>query len=323
MSLEEELNEPNDPSPTRTRRQSLSNNGHTVVQVFTLSSSVSNLLKTFGNSSKRSDCDFALRLGLFLQASEILWVSKTCANHRVVRYADVVVKIVPNLGDFTEYTSMLYLEEHQPEIPVPRPKGLLTIEGKAYIFMSYILGVTLDRAWKFLCEEQKISIRDQLDRILLKLRDLRHPEKMPLGGVREEGCKDTRRHTRYSKTPIFNDVDFDNFLFSNPHYGGPVYIRMLRQLAARRSWRLCFCHGDLRPDNIIVQVGDDGKYHVTGLLHWEKSGFYPEYFECVKATSTMSASETNDWFLFLPKSASPSTYSERWLMDRLWDKHVA
>jgi hypothetical protein len=327
VSLEDEPNERNDSSPTGAHCHALPNNSRrAVMHAFTLSPSVSNLLETFGNSpqdSMNSGDDFARRLDMFLQASEIIWVSEACANHRVVRHADVVVKIVPNLGDFTEYTSMLYLEKHHPEIPASRPKGLLTIEGTAYIFMSYIPGITLNRVWKFLCEGQKKSIRDQLDRILLKLRDLRHPEEMPLGGVRGEGCKDTRRHTRYSKAPIFNDVGFDDFLFSNPHFGGSVYIRTLRQLAARQSSRLCFSHGDLRPDNIVVQVGDDGKYQVTGLLDWEKSGFYPEYFECVKATSTMSTSETNDWFLFLPKSASPSTYSERWLMDRLWDKHVA
>lgn len=322
VSLEENLNESNHPSPTGIHSQPLSNKCHHTI-VHPLSSSVSNLLEIFGKPSKNADDGFALRLDMFLQAGKTLWVSETCANHRVVRYEDVVVKVVPNSGDFTEYTSMLYLEEHHSEIPAPRAKGLLTIEGTAYIFMSYIPGVTLDKIWKSLCEEQKISIRNQLDRILLRLRDLRHSEEMPLGGVREEGCKDTRRHTRYSKTPIFNDVEFDNFLFSNPHFGGSVYIKTLRQLAAKQSSRLCFCHGDLRPDNIVIQVEDDDKCRVTGLLDWEKSGFYPEYFECVKATSTMSTSETNDWFLFLPKSASPSTYPERWLVDRLWDKHVA
>lgn len=324
MYISDELRELNDPSPTATHCHSLPNDDRrAILHVYPLSPSISKLLQTFGSSSQDTSDSFAQRLDMFLQASESLWVSEACANHRVVRHADLVVKIVPNIGDYTEYTSMLYLEKHHPEIPAPRPKGLLAIEGTAYIFMSYIPGITLNRVWKNLCEGQKISIRNQLDQILLKLRDFHHPEGMPLGGVCEEGCKDTRRHTRYSKAPIFNDAGFDDFIFSNPHFGSPVYIRTLRQLAARQPSRLSFCHGDLRPDNIVVQVGDEGKYQVTGLLDWEKSGLYPEYFECVKATSTMSTSEMDDWFIFLPKSACPSTYPERWLVDRLWDKHVA
>jgi hypothetical protein len=73
----------------------------------------------------------------------------------------------------------------------------------------------------------------------------------------------------------------------------------------------------------MIQLQDDGKYQVTGLLDWEKSGFYPEYFECTKATSTMSTSDNNDWFLHLPSCISPNRYPAFWLLDRVWDKNVA
>lgn len=39
-----------------------------------------------------------------------------------------------------------------------------------------------------------------------------------------------------------------------------------------------FTHGDLDPRNILVEEG-----HVIGIVDWEQSGWYPGYWEYVKA----------------------------------------
>lgn len=81
--------------------------------------------------------------------------------------------------------------------------------------------------------------------------------------------------------------------------------------------------GDLRPENITVQYDNHNKYLISGILDWEKSGFYPDYFESTKATSNMSTSDTNDWYLYLPRCASPTRHPSPWLVDRIWDIHIA
>ncbi|OAL62143.1 hypothetical protein A7C99_6718 [Trichophyton rubrum] len=58
-----------------------------------------------------------------------------------------------------------------------------------------------------------------------------------------------------------------------------------------------FTHGDLRPDNITVEPSDDYQFRVTGLLDWEYSGFYPEYYELIRSTNGLSPSVDNDWYL--------------------------
>ncbi|EGD87049.1 hypothetical protein H112_05570 [Trichophyton rubrum D6] len=66
------------------------------------------------------------------------------------------------------------------------------------------------------------------------------------------------------------------------------------------SWReiqCVFTHGDLRPDNITVEPSDDYQFRVTGLLDWEYSGFYPEYYELIRSTNGLSPSVDNDWYL--------------------------
>ena len=160
--------------------------------------------------------------------------------------------------------------------------------------MSLIPGTTLDKIWPQLQKKQKMSISHQLNELLLKLRQLRRPNDMLFGGVCGEGCKDTRRHTRVSKAPIHDSTEFENFLFSNPSFGGSVYIAILRGLLVHRASNCVFTHGDVRPANIIVQPNSDGNYLITGLIDWETSGFYPDYFECIKATNNMSALETDD-----------------------------
>ena len=55
---------------------------------------------------------------------------------------------------------------------------------------------------------------------------------------------------------------------------GPFLTGMLNH----HKHRIVFSHGDLRPANIIVKDG-----HITGIIDWELGGWYPEYWEFVKA----------------------------------------
>ena len=111
-----------------------------------------------------------------INASEIIWKNGHRGGVAVLKCsADVLMKMVPNFEDFTEYTTMQYLAEHAPEVPFPKPLGLITLEKMAYIFMSFIPGPTLETAWPQLLSEQKVSIRRQLNFIFLKLRGLDLP----------------------------------------------------------------------------------------------------------------------------------------------------
>ena len=56
---------------------------------------------------------------------------------------------------------------------------------------------------------------------------------------------------------------------------------------ARRGHRILFTHADLNPRNILVDkvTRADGStgWAVTGIVDWENSGYYPEYWEYTKA----------------------------------------
>lgn len=56
---------------------------------------------------------------------------------------------------------------------------------------------------------------------------------------------------------------------------------------SRRGHSMLFTHGDLNPRNILVEsaVQPNGyrSWRVTGIVDWEFSGFFPEYWEFTKA----------------------------------------
>ncbi|KAG5295393.1 hypothetical protein I7I48_12268 [Histoplasma ohiense] len=60
---------------------------------------------------------------------------------------------------------------------------------------------------------------------------------------------------------------------------------------------------------------------VTGVIDWEMCGYYPSYWEYVKALHTVGPkSEFNDWWSFLPASIGvwPKEYAVDQLISRWW-----
>lgn len=276
------------------------------------------------NLPDSSDPALSRRLLKVLQRSDILWKSAFPHNKMVFKCGpDLVVKAIRKLEDYTEYTTLQYLEKHMPSVPAPKPLGLIRMSGISLIFMTYIAEASLEEVWTKLDVTQKASIRDQLDEILTDLRSLPCSDETPFGGVEGEGCKDIRRHLRRSTKPIMTISDFEDFLFSSSRPDDQVFATLLRQLSPLHQRSVCelprcvFTHGDLRPDNITVRFTDSGQCLITGLLDWEYSGFYPEYYESFKSTNCLNPTEDNDWYSFLSPCVSPQRYSSWWLLDRV------
>ena len=70
----------------------------------------------------------------------------------------------------------------------------------------------------------------------------------------------------------------------------------------RDDHRIVFTHADFHPRNIMVVNGPDDGVQLSGIFDWEASGFYPEYWEQLKAMNTRSIRDTSDWWDHLPPS---------------------
>ncbi|GAA88466.1 phosphotransferase family protein [Aspergillus luchuensis] len=242
---------------------------------------------------------------------------------------NVIAKVINGNRDYTEYTSMQFLEKRAPQIPAPRPHGLVAFGPFRVIFMSYVPDMTLTQAWPNLSHENKLSIQRQLDDIFRSLRQIRQKEgTSTLGGTCGEGVKELTVDECALFKGITTTKEYSDLQFSARHHGSSTYVGLLRSFLEHDTSTLAhesvFTHGDVRTDNIMVKQdpGSSGQYIVTGIIDWEDSGFYPFYYECTALTRTMSLVDENDWYLFLPQSISPSNFPVRWLVDRLWHIHL-
>ncbi|KAJ5488452.1 hypothetical protein N7539_003342 [Penicillium diatomitis] len=295
--------------------------------VFPLSDAVEKLIEPVSQTAEVLPVGLSQRLFEVLENSEILWKAPFARQKGVFKCsAEIVVKAVRNMEHYTEYTALQYLDRHKSNIPAPKPLGLVRMSGITLIFMSYMGSAPLGEVWHTLDSCQKTSLSNQLNTILEDLRTLPFTEGSPLGGVAGEGCRDLRRHVRTSKTPITSLEDFETFLFASSHPGGSVFVEFLRRLSPsltdHTGPRIVFTHGDIRPDNIMVELDENKKYIVSGILDWEYSGFYPDYYESVRCTNCLSPYEEDDWFLYLPECVSPNTYAQWWLFDRVRETRV-
>ncbi|KAH7324002.1 hypothetical protein BKA65DRAFT_568002 [Rhexocercosporidium sp. MPI-PUGE-AT-0058] len=288
--------------------RSLLQESDTAIIISTLSDDVEKLF-TRGNN-------LSLAVLELLGQSEVLFRYPHGFSTMVLRVSEAIaVKIVRDVDNSIEYTSIQYLWDQKASVPAPKPHGLIKIGSFYLMFMTFIADLDLEKAWSQLEGHQKWDISSQLDVILSDLRSLPFPKYQSLGGVKGEGCKD----------PIMTPKDFEDFIFSHPSAGSSVYLTFLRSfcLSDQPVSDCVFTHGDIRPANIKVAQSRDGSWKVLGIIDWEYSGFYLTYWESLKVTNNLSIIEGSDWYLYLPKCVSPLQFPTGWLLDRVWDPHVA
>jgi thiamine kinase-like enzyme len=117
-----------------------------------------------------------------------------------------------------------------------------------------------------------------------------------------------------------NIAQFEDFIFSASRVASPMYLQFLRSLRSGTPVNCVFTHSDLRPDNIILESsGSDGTWKVVGIVDWESSGWYPEYWESIKMTNNLVPRDQFDWYQYLPETSCPKRYPIQWLVDRVWD----
>lgn len=253
---------------------------------------------------------------LLINKGHVLWQGFSKA---VLQLSDnVVVKIGLNI-DTDEQFLLQYLIHHVPEIPVPKPLGIAQAGNMTCSFMTYIPGDTLENRWPHLTTEQKRSLALELDRILSLLRKLPHESGVPLGSLsRSHLFKDTRASRRVSTNSFATLSACHDWMLSDPRDRiSPSYTRWLRTLL-KDDFKIVLTHGDLHPRNIMVKKDDTGNFSISGVVDWEMGGWYPEYWEELKALNTRGTDDDSDWWDSIPDSITG--YSELVAVHHLIEK---
>ncbi|KAJ7452851.1 kinase-like protein [Mycena latifolia] len=164
---------------------------------------------------------------------------------------------------------------------IPLPEIVLSATGlfDHFMVMKHIDGDPLDCVWAGMTEEQQAGVIRQLRDMVAQLRALPPPNPHAVSGLYNRKCKDARVATMVPFGPFRNESEFNDFLVKHAEgpFGPDPFLDETRKMMCD-THRIVFTHGDLAPRNIIVQ-GDV----VVGLIDWEHSGWYPEYWEYCKA----------------------------------------
>ena len=186
---------------------------------------------------------------------------------------------------FRNEFNALQIVRRYTSVPVPQPLDLVIMPTESddpfyshdvYLLTSRVPGIPLSRCQDMLSDRDGAEFVAQMQEYLTQIRaipkavSLEHAICDTLGG----SCRDPRISDGNPVGPFVDEAAFNQVL-RNPDD------------PSRRGHKAVFTHADLNPRNILADriIRPDGTrgWTVTGIVDWENSGYYPEYWDYTKA----------------------------------------
>ncbi|KAM7182711.1 kinase-like protein [Rhypophila sp. PSN 637] len=220
---------------------------------------------------------------------------------------------------FAEGDNMLFARKHS-DLAVPTLYAAYrdTDTGKNYLVMEYIRGPTISMVWDKLDKKAKDSVASQLKKGLDQLRKV--PSPGHLGGIKGENPWNRLSHgfpvTGLDGKKMTTGHDWVEAMCRTAQKSHPMYevrykwtTNVYHDLLDSTSGaeHAVFTHGDLFQENIMIREGDNK----VVLIDWEKSGFYPPYYEYLQTIN--NDKWCNDWTDYICRFLDPH-YREAFLM---------
>ncbi|KAH7354328.1 hypothetical protein B0T11DRAFT_332178 [Plectosphaerella cucumerina] len=216
---------------------------------------------------------------------------------------NTVVKIRAGM-DMDHISNLHCINKYAPELPVPSFLGALRSGVFSYVFLSRLRGETLDSAWPTLTTADKAAVQSQLGDMILYLRRM-YPLTPPffLGSFSSGVCKFVREGNTLSVEKMYNENMLNVFLCNQ---GRSKMESSLVLRTMRHDHRLVLTWGDIQPRNIMIERNKRsairGSISITGLLHWNFAGWYPEHWEATRAIYLAERpGAIQDWIVYLPR----------------------
>ncbi|CAA7263959.1 unnamed protein product [Cyclocybe aegerita] len=192
-------------------------------------------------------------------------------------------------------------------IPLPHIVASSTGFWNHYMLMKRVDGETLEYAWRTLSSEQRSNVLEQLRTMVEQLRSIPAPQDLQISALENAPCLDGRVAGRRTFGPFKTVAEFHDHLLEVSKYYDERNLGTIRSQMSD-DCRIVFTHGDLAARNIFVK-GDK----VVAIIDWEHAGWYPEYWEYVKAKYTHDMDE--DWDQAI-RDMIPGDYEKEWKLDK-------
>jgi hypothetical protein len=191
------------------------------------------------------------------------------------------LKFQGEVDGFRNEFNALRVVRKYTSIPIPRPLDLAIKPAvsdnpfsspEASLLTTRLPGQPLSLCLEILSDFDLEQISNQLKHYLSQLRGIPktiNPE-MAICNTVGKACHDPRIQGGQPVGPFEDEAAFSQTLRYSDE-------------AARRGHKIIFTHADLNPRNILVDrvAQPDGTrgWEVTGIVDWETSGYYPEYWD--------------------------------------------
>lgn len=221
-------------------------------------------------------------------------------QHHVRRLTKfTVAKTAPVYGLFVEAEAMRFVAEHT-SIPVPKIYDVWASDDKfGYLVMEYIEGDRLDKQWRSLTHDQKVTVMRTLRGYVDQLHAVQQPGNAGwIGSVSGQACLDLALIDALSG-PFTNEEEYNDWrisLFSWYANESPKVKHQLDDIRQqmRHDHRIVLTHGDIARNNVLIRVDGDGPgdVSVVALVDWGQTAWRPEYWE---ARKFYWVAPRNDW----------------------------
>ncbi|KIM42611.1 hypothetical protein M413DRAFT_444312 [Hebeloma cylindrosporum] len=232
--------------------------------------------------------------GLELWVYEIYWNTRRVTRlKRFLSYKDdKFIKRGP--GVRLAEAVALDFNARNTTIPVPRVFDVFTVKGVVHIVQEFIDGRMLEDIWHKLSVDQQHSSMMQLKDCIAQLRALQPPHPERVQGIDGSGCLDSRLAIG-EWGPFDDHAAFHEFLGYEAMRMLPERYPLVQEALSvthGRQYKTVFAHGDLGPHNILWKNGQ------IVIIDWERSGWFPEYWDYTRVYAARGYSMPEWWELF-------------------------
>ncbi|ATY59976.1 kinase-like domain [Cordyceps militaris] len=181
-----------------------------------------------------------------------------------------------------EAAALALLEAEAPEVLAPLLIDTFQDdEGRSIAVITQLPGVPAKTVFYRMSYEEQRQFADDLGKALAHMRRVPNRSGHLFTGISSLGRNGSKIHDRHAGYeacgPFETELDWTMSMTG----GRPEFWRPSHPEALLSEHKSVFTHGDLHLFNVLV---DGGK--LSGIVDWESSGFYPEYWECAKSMNT-------------------------------------
>ncbi|GBE86968.1 kinase-like domain-containing protein [Sparassis latifolia] len=198
-----------------------------------------------------------------------------------------------------EFHAMKLVSEHT-SIPVPRVTDWAQFNKTGFLVMSFIPGKPLSESWDSMPSQSRHSIVSQLKGHLTQLRQIPKPAEcngaFVCGAMGGPVSTEVPIPGRQFTGPFADDLTFRKAI-GDAYFAtaGRRYTPAEVTAFLPSSSKSVLTHCDFVPRNILV----DGE-KVTGIIDWEFSGWYPDYWEFSLTMNRSEIEDLNDFGAWVP-----------------------